>query len=495
MLEAVPLLATTLLFIGVFIQAYATLQIDDIRRNWNERRCEPFVMAMAQLVPTDPNIDPSDFSIDNFKFCIGNIIQSSIAIFFSPVLKLFSKQMDLTKPINSSLNHLRDMAATLMKPLQDMLNTLWNKFSFIIYQAARIFMKLHSVMDRIFGILTASLFAGMAMYKGIQNAIGFVIQVVIAILIILCILVIFLYFVMWPVIPIILTIIGILSTTIYAANVSGMSGSFCVGPATQVMTKDGWRRVDTLEVGQELDEGVVEGILKTVSGGGLVKIDNVIISKTHLIQINNEWIPANHHPLATPLTDYNGFLYCLNTSTHNWKVKLRTGELVLRDWEELPDGYDKEWESIINNMFNEEPSKSNDNDGRGLIGPLSCVEKFGEGGYLKTYIGEINIGDIIRSGKNTTRVLGIYKDSSCLVPSSGPNKSSWILHNGKWIHPTIVSPVLKVCGYHLITDSGTFNIAFVGGEALMRDFTEVGSDRIDETYPFTLKCLVKNRNA
>jgi hypothetical protein len=55
--------------------------------------------------------------------------------------------------------------------------------------------------------------------------------------------------------------------------------------------------------------------------------------------------------------------------------------------------------------------------------------------------------------------------------------------------------VLKVCGYHLITDSGTFNIAFVGGEALMRDFTEVGSDRIDETYPFTLKCLVKNRNA
>jgi hypothetical protein len=243
-------------------------------------------MAMAQLVPTDPNIDPSDFSIDNFKFCIGNIIQSSIAIFFSPVLKLFSKQMDLTKPINSSLNHLRDMAATLMKPLQDMLNTLWNKFSFIIYQAARIFMKLHSVMDRIFGILTASLFAGMAMYKGIQNAIGFVIQVVIAILIILCILVIFLYFVMWPVIPIILTIIGILSTTIYAANVSGMSGSFCVGSGTQVMTKEGWRRVDTLEVGQELDEGVVEGILKTVSGGGLVKIDNVIISKTHLIQIN-----------------------------------------------------------------------------------------------------------------------------------------------------------------------------------------------------------------
>ena len=104
MLEAVPLLAVTLAFISIFAYSYASLELEEIRANWNERRCEPLIIATASFVQVDPNRDKTEVAVENFEFCIGRLIDSSISIFLSPVMKLFSAQIDSTKPINDSMN-------------------------------------------------------------------------------------------------------------------------------------------------------------------------------------------------------------------------------------------------------------------------------------------------------------------------------------------------------------------------------------------------------
>lgn len=477
MLEAVPLLATTLAFISIFAYSYAQLELNEIKANWNERRCEPLVMVMAALIQVDPNKDPTSMAIENFEFCIGNIIDSSIAIFLAPMLQLFTFQMDATKPITDSMNYLRAMAASLLKPLNDLFNTLWAKLMVVVYQSARIFFQLYSSMDRIFGIATATVFAGMSMYKGIQNAMGFVIQVIIAILIILCVLVVFLFFVMWPVIPLILTMIGILSTTVYAANVSGMSGSFCVAPWTMVKTKMAYKRVHELVPGEELDEGVIEGILK-VEGGDCVRIDGIVISKTHLIKHEGQWIMAGEHPAAEP-ADYVGLLYCLNTSERTWTVRGTDADHVLRDWEEIDDSSDAAWEGFIYSLLNKDTHKTlRSAPGRGLFGGDTVIYTLDS----EKPISKVVIGDYIRDKVGYTRVIGLYKDTSELVPRSGPNPAIWS-YSGRWIHPHVEDCLPKVkAGYQLITESGTF---IIESNKLVRDFTEVGADRIHETYSFT----------
>jgi hypothetical protein len=40
MLEAVPVLATTLVFIGIFAYSYASLELEEIKAHWEERRYE-----------------------------------------------------------------------------------------------------------------------------------------------------------------------------------------------------------------------------------------------------------------------------------------------------------------------------------------------------------------------------------------------------------------------------------------------------------------------
>ena len=494
MLEALPLLVTTLLMIGIFSYAYATIELKKIRANWNTLRCDPLVVLIAQMIPTDPNINPSEFATENFKFCTEKLVDASISIFIQPMLKLFTSQLGATDAIKSSINYLKTAATSLLDPINDSFNNSWSSVKILLYQIARVFYNIHSAMDRIFGIATASVFAGISLFKGIQNAMGFVIQVIIAILIVLCILVIFLYFVMWPVIPLILTMIGILSTSVYAANVSGMADSFCVAPDTLVKMADGWKKVRDIVPGDKLNEGVVEGVLKT-TGSFCVEIEGVIISRSHLVY-TDKWISAGNHPLAKNIDAVPDFLYCLNTSNHTWQVKSSEDSetLLLRDWEELPDGFDLEWEHLVYNLLNKNDCSSLTSAGRGLTGPKSYV--INKSGHIIP-ITEVQIGDYIKDGLGVTKVIGLYKDTATDVPIRGPNASAWVYRSvpSSWEHVFFKWDADCICkeGYQLITDSGqyvvTFSIGAQSQKIIMRDFTEVGADEIHKTYPFTSEIL------
>ena len=56
---------------------------------------------------------------------------------------------------------------------------------------------------------------------------------------------------------------------------------------------------------------------------------------------------------------------------------------------------------------------------------------------------------------------------------------------GTWVRRTTTSPGPDTIGYHLITESGTFRTK----QGLFRDFTEVGADRIQDTYSFVASRL------
>jgi hypothetical protein len=91
-----------------------------------------------------------------------------------------------------------------------------------------------------------------------------------------------------------------------------------------------------------------------------------------------------------------------------------------------------------------------------------------------------------------TRVVGLYKDTAELQPASGPNAHvwSWIPELGQWDHTPRTPAALYVKeGWHLVTESGVFEVWFKEGHACVRDFTEVGADRIHETYSYTAELL------
>jgi hypothetical protein len=510
MLEALPLLITTLVLISTFVYTVSQAEISELRANWNERRCEPMSIMMAQMIPTDDSVNRSDFSSENFQFCLNGLIDSSLAIFLSPVLKIFEKQLDTTNTVQKATNSLRTSAASLTKPLNSAFQGMYNKLNGILHQTIRIFYKINTIFNRIFGISTASIFAGVSMVKGIQNSINYIIYVILLILGILVILTIFFFFILFPYIPIILTTIAIISTTVAGAAAAGMSGSFCVAPSTVVAMKNGvWKRVDEVQPGEVLEDGsIVEGILQTTGkDASCVNIHYITLSESHLVfdEQKELWVSAGDHSAVLPCSKISNpkTLYCLNTSSRTWRVKAdksSTSSLLLRDWEELPDkkNYELGWEALVYELLNRQAVHNTSGfsePGRGLFGPETILLTQKKGIIP---IGEVEIGDFVLDHNNFfTEVLGLYKDSSEFVPSSGPNPAVWSYYEGKrvWKHPyekhlfdynNQHHPNMKVqAGFHLVTESGTF----MAKDLWVRDFTEVGHKRIHETYPFILHRL------
>jgi len=494
MLDAVPLLAVTIGLIGIFLHIFANLQLTHIRANWNDMRCNPLVVAIAHLVPDgkDPNVNPTQFSADNFQFCLAQLMDASIALSMAPIMGIFQKQVQVTQPISESMNYLRASATSLLHPLNAAFQSLWQKIKIFGYEIARIYQKLHSAFDRVFGIAVSSIFAGLSMYKSIQNMLKFVILVIIIIMTILIILMIFAFYLLFPVMPVIITTLAVISASVFGGSVGGMADAFCVFPGTLVATPTGWKPVEELKPGDALRQGFVEGVLKTsAKGGRYVSIGSIHLSESHLIFdiFDKTWKAAKYHTMAhVSVEPEPEFLYCLNTSTRTWVVSGDTCEFTLRDWEELSeDDYaELDWEKMVFSMLNKNSKDIKQIPrmlcpGRGLLSPNTEVYDKQRGAVT---ISNIHIGDFVKDAYNTyTEVLGIYTDGSEKVPRSGPNFSAWIWNSELelWDHPEESQSETEGLGCHLITKSGIFMIE---GEKFVRDFTEIGADRIHETYSF-----------
>lgn len=494
MLEALPLLATTIGFISIFLYIFSTIQLHDIRENWEARRCEPLVMLIAQLVPDpkDTSVDRSTFAADNFSFCLNKIIDASIAGALTPVMGVFSKQMDAAKPIQESINTLKTAASNAVtNPINMYVNTLWKQFGYVLYQFGRIFLKFNSAFQRIFGIVLSSLFAGMAMFRGILNAKNFVVKVCVILLNIIIALLFILFIPLLPFIPIIiLPVIAAVSAA--GGSTGGMADAFnCVEPGTLVACRDTWKPVEELVEGDKLRSGIVTGILKGFPGGKCVKIDGVVISGLHIVYDNKvkKWVYASDHTQAIPC-DSPELVYCITTTSGKWTVKTDSDELLLRDWNDIPTdpSSDDEFEMMVDVLLNGSHSRKTGEKFRGIsiINEDSLILNK-ETGYIQ--IRDVCLGDMIHDGEEFTRVLGIYKGRREGV-RAGMNDSGWIWEQTRqrWVHPILKSDISYV-GYTLVTQSGIY---YADGK-IRRDITEVGATNLYKTGASVLS-LLNNRN-
>ena len=216
----------------------------------------------------------------------------------------------------------------------------------------------------------------------------------------------------------------------------------------------------------------------------LYAIGSILVSGDHLIfdDVSRQWIPVSKHADAVAVEKRSTTLICLRTTSREIRVK----SYRFRDWEELPDGYDTQWEVIVNMILNK--------DAKILSVPLtypmigaSCeiLHATGE----RRPISSIRIGDRIFGESGATRVTGIYKGT--LIPEDSFTDGVWIKKE-RWEHMKMAPSGQLKPGYHLTTESGTFWIVTKDFSGFVRDFTEVGVERISLTYPFVEAVLKKS---
>lgn len=477
-----PLILVTFIYISIFIYSIASTQVEGLREDWNSVRCQPMAMLLASYIPTDPNVNRSKFSSDNFQFCIQTLVDSSIALFMSPVMGVFATHITAAKSTQQSVNNMRNSAASdIANPFNSLMNFAWKKFGHILAQIMRVMYKINSSFQRIFGITIATVFAGMSVFTSINNTIKLIIRVCIILLIIIIALLFLIFIPISPFIAIFLipTIIYI-SETEYAGSVGGMQGSLnnCVAAGTPVKCKKGWKMVEDICLGDVLWEGTVEGIL-CGKGSASVLIHSVKVSAMHIVfdASSSRWVFAKDHTAAIPC-DAPARVYSLVTSSRTWIVRGEE-ELLLRDWTHSADGSEAVIQRKICSLL-QTPFVGV--RGLGLVGPNSMVLR----GEQAVPLRSVQVGDRVWDGSGYTEVTSIYVSTE-LGNASGPNSSAWSRESASanWVQRPVMAEGVQVPLIHCGTASGFLE---VDGEVI-RDFNEIDKDHFMELEEFLLSLL------
>ena len=190
---------------GIFAVLLAQSNVEEIRKNWNARRCDLEIMVTAQLYqPADDPRTSGEFSADNFNFCVKQIILDTITVFLLPVFAMMNKQLDVTESLNDMMNRFRGMQASFLDGFQKIIDPIFQRFKTTGSQFAVNQQKFLSAMGRAFGITQAILYIGMSLVITIENFIHLVIRVIMIVMYIILGLMILIFFLILPVFGIII---------------------------------------------------------------------------------------------------------------------------------------------------------------------------------------------------------------------------------------------------------------------------------------------------
>jgi hypothetical protein len=267
--------------------------------------------------------------------------------------------------------------------------------------------------------------------------------------------------------------------------------TFCFAPDTRVVMADGTEEfIHNIKLGDELKgRSIVEAIIECPGAGPLYDIYGVRVSGAHRVWSAKvkQFISVKDHPDAVLTAIVEPILWTLITSDREIPVKGDNRIVRFADWEELPSTKEaaREWESIVQLILNKRTVEE------GAYAPKSapCIEKTAfvykhQAGL--TSIGLIKAGDWILDSTTWVRVTGRCERTVKTSIGSMGNRVTdglWFAQpGGLWGHPKGLIKQETWNGYQLITTTGAFTIYMNGTQYRVRDFTEVGTERLAESF-------------
>ena len=490
------------LFAGIFAGLLGQSDIEAIKRDWNERRCDLSVLVTAQLYkPADDVRTGGEFAAENFHFCTKSLMIQLIQVLLKPIYMLLNKQVDVIESLNETFNKLRTVQAGFMKGFEGLLNPFFQRFRSTGSQFGVNYQKILSAMGRAFGITQAFLYIGMTLVIAVENFVHFVINVVMIVMYIILGLMILIFPLILPVFGLIIYTCQMIGNSDFGYMSQEVCGELCFDPATNIQLKNGTHKpIGSCQIGDVLKDGtIVEGVL-TVSGENepMFSLDGIRVSGAHLVwyEEGGEYIPVCQHPSASLSFSTSPLLICLRTSTRIIPLQGLRHAWIFSDWEELPVNLpcsDTIWDFLVYEILNQKAPPTSSPPASIPLFQSSCRIQYKTGEVRQ--LSEVKIGDWVYCSTGFTRVTGVYKGQAEMDLHHGWTDGVWIQEIGErqWHHPSESAEerVLQG-GIHLATESGCFWIQTKDFSGFARDFTEVGVKNLPLTYNYTRNLLKKS---
>jgi hypothetical protein len=515
------IIITIVLFI-IVSYCYVSSHISNIRKNWIAERCKPYIIPFAGMINKPENMTAEEYTDQNFNYCAQSILKVVTGFAVEPFEFISAAIVTTANLIVEGLQGIReaiyDYRENLIKIAEKILNQIMN----LTTSLQVIIVEFGDVIARVQGTMIAGLYTTIGTFMTFQVFLDIVAygcavtMIIISVVMVVMVPMIISFYLAIVTIPLAMTLteiflsflvlyiglmiplgvtLGILEDDLGATidwqlppppPAPPSAPSSCFDKNTMIEMNDGTKkRIFDIQVGDRLiNNNMVTAKLElSASDSQMYILNDITVSGTHSIKINNKWIKINCYNEAKKINNYTEkYIYCLNTE----QKEILINGCVFYDWDEINED-DIETIKIIHNTnkYNTNKERIN-NDNRDQF-EYKNIHKYFDGGFIgdtkiKLINGcvkdmrDIEIDDILEKGE---KVYGV-------VEIDGKQLSNQYIYNlGNYNREIIGGPNLNLCDinvkftttlnlngsnsnlefngkqdklYHLLTDKKTFYV-------------------------------------
>lgn len=273
---------TTIVALVAALYAYGMSNLQEIKDNWVQYRCNPIYMPLAGLVGGDIGT--------NFMNCTLQSVNTYAGFVMDPIYSNFKILTGTINTILDSMNSIRSAVVGASEGFLGIIRSTYGKIQNSMSSVVQIIGRVRNIMNR--------MITTFAVLMNIVNT-------------------------------------GIQTGQSVANGPIGQAAEFlCFSPHTRIETTNGKLPLYCIEPGMRLLDGQVIKSVLCFNGLGteMYYLGMVQVSGNHKVKHENKWIRVENHPDAKKAPKCN-VLYCLNTEKHT----IHIDGYIFKDYEETDD--------------------------------------------------------------------------------------------------------------------------------------------------------------
>lgn len=434
----IPYLLFAFLLIILIVLAFvieSVSNIGDIKNNWSEYRCKPYMMPFAFLYGYNIN--------DNFQYCLQQIIQSNTKGVTGPFTQGMSGFTDVLMNLMQSANSFRLTLATMVGGIIKIVSEFKTRMTALMGRVKLTASRMKSLMYRIYGTMFSVMYMGISAQTGIAN-------------------------------------FG--DTFIFK-----FIDTFCFTPEERMILDSGYAiNISNLVPGNILQGGhTVEIIYRFLADGQeMVDLDNIVVSSNHFVKYKNKWIMAKNHPMAIPVGPWAGGierpLICLTTSDHRIPIQNH----IFADYDET-EAANADTQYLVDISLNGKSTTPRPpiNVSYDVGVPYTTLVNTLKG---YTFIQAIKLGDKITERDTVVGIQETYLSEFCVLPNGqyiAKGSLLWNPQTSQWsraytMYPEINTSSIKTISL-FVSPGAKYQIY---GDHILRDSMEIYSPDTKKLY-------------
>jgi len=454
--------------------------IQPIKQNWSVERCNPKVMPFAGIInkPDDKSI--TEFTAENFNYCLNNIQTSITGHLIEPITYLTYSLTEVFVDLQKGMQFLRNIMANIRNSIGTIAGDIMGRIANIIVPLQQIIIAVRDIMGKIQGTIVAGLYTVLSVYYILKSLLGAIAELTIILLVSLVALIATTWIIsfFWPPfiayaisltvlfisIAIPLAVIMVFISDVLHIQVNGAIpvapgrpvGGSCFDKNTKLKMNGGTiKTISEISVGEKLENGdLITAIMKLdARESTMYDLDGILVSGTHSVYHEGKWVFISEHPCAMKVSDYSEpVIYCLNTSSKRIIIE----GFLFMDWDELTDD---DMSELMKRIRGKETIDIHKNLDSGFSEDTEIKMKNNAAKKIK----DVGVGEILSNGSIVTGIVEIngeeLKQHYFDLGNNKPPISGTNLHLTNPLDGTKkFSKHEEKKLFHLITNSGIFLI-------------------------------------